>query len=52
MHYAASWGDKTPYVYTYKAEPSPGLVEEESETTSLIKEWPSGGSLDLEGELW
>ena len=54
MHYDASWGDKQKsYVYTtYKAEPSPGAIEEEEETTSLIKEWPSGGSLDLEGELW
>ena len=29
-----------------------GNTEEESETKFEVKDWPVGGSLELEGELW
>lgn len=53
-HYDASWLHRadTHVSYVYKSEPSPGLVEEETETLFVVKDWPDGGSLDLEGELW
>mgnify|MGYP001593850322 CR=1 FL=1 len=51
-HYRQSWGDKAPSTHEYESKPSPGSVEEEAETPFTINDWPTGGSLDLEGELW
>jgi len=52
-HYSQSWSDKAPSAYTTEeSKPSPGYIEEETETPFNIKDWPVGGSLDLEGELW